>query len=358
MKYATMDYTINSHKSKEGKEHMKKIRNRSLTVLLTLVVMLALIMIPKDESKAANDQTITLLKDKIESSVDDVTYIHYLYTPKSDYTKVVSTITASNGQSSTASVYAYGDPDFYYFKITIYVAGTYTVDLVEYEKSGDDWVKTGYKAKATVTVSAKKTGWQKTNGEWCYYDSNGKRQYGWQKISGKWYYLDDFFGAITTGWFDADGKWYYFEASGAAATGWKVIDGKWYHFNGGAYMDTGWKQIDGKWYHFASTGEMATGWKKLSKKWYYFDKSGAMVTGWKQLSGKWYYFISSGTMATEWQKIDDKWYYFGSDGIMRTGWQEIEGNWYYFRTGVMCTGKVKIAGKTYTFDKNGVYQKK
>ncbi|WP_354670014.1 hypothetical protein [Paenibacillus sp. BSR1-1] len=40
---------------------------------------------------------------------------------------------------------------------------------------------------------------------------------------------------------------------------------------------------------------------------------------------------------------------------METGWLKSGTTWYYFNTsGAMQTGKVKISGKWYTLDKNGV----
>ena len=339
---------------------MTTFKKRSLTVLITLMAFFAFILVPKFDAKAETEQEepgIYLLKDKVESSVYDPAYVHYLYIPSADYTKVVATVTLPSGKTQDSSMYVYGKSDFCYYKATAYSTGTYPVSIVEYKQSGGNWVKTGVTAKATITIGGKKVGWNKTNGEWCYYNTSGVRQYGWQKISGKWYYLDDFFGAILTGWNKLEEKWYYFDSTGAAATGWKQIKGKWYHFNGGAAMDTGWTKISNKWYYFKINGIMVTGWQKIGGKNYYFETSGAMVTGWKQISGKWYYFKDSGVMAKKWLQIDSKWYYFGTDGVMVNGWQEIDGNWYYFRTGVMCTGKVTIAGKTYKFDKNGVYQK-
>ena len=329
-----------------------------MALLLSVMIIFTMVMIPNLDANADTDSSgIVLMKDVVESSVDDVTYVHYLYSPSADHTKVEATIKASNGQSRTTSLYAYGKSDFCYFKVTIYVKGTYTLDLVEYKESGGSWTKTGKTAKATIKVSARKTGWSQTNGDWCYYDSNGKRLYGWQKISGKWYYLDDFFGAAQTGWLKLDGKWYYFDKNGVAVTGWNKIDGKYYHFTGGCVMDTGWKKIDGKWYYFGTDGVMRTHWQEIDGTYYYFGGSGQMTTGWKQIGKNWYYF-SKGAMTVGWLHINnDGWYYFNKDGVMQSGWKKISGKQYYFKNGKMVTGKQTIDGKTYTFDKNGVLKK-
>ncbi len=336
---------------------MKKIATRSLTVILMAMAFFAMILLPKmDASADTSDYYITPIKEVVESSVDDVSYVHYLYSPSADYTKVEAYIKAPNGQDGTATMYSYGKKDFCFFKAELLITGTYTVKFTEYKKnSSDTWVKTGITANAKIIVSAKKTGWSKTNGVYCYYNSNGVRQYEWQKIGGKWYYLDPFFGGITTGWMSQDGKWYHFNSNGVADTGWKKIDGTWYHFTGGCVMDTGWKKIDGEWYYFDVNGEMSTRWMQINGKWYFFGNDGKMRKGWEQISGKWYYFVN-GVVTTSWRKIDNKWYYFNKDGIMQVGWQRIDKKWYYLKNGVMLTGKQTIDGKKYTFNEYGELQ--
>lgn len=128
---------------------------------------------------------------------------------------------------------------------------------------------------STVTKQLVVTGWQKIDGTWYYFNSNGDKLTGWQKIKGVWYYLKSD-GAMATGWVKVNGKWYYLKSNGAMATGW---------------IKTG-----GKWYYLKSTGAMATGWLKDNGKWYYLNNSGAMVTGTVTISGKTYNFSNSGAL--------------------------------------------------------------
>ena len=126
---------------------------------------------------------------------------------------------------------------------------------------------------STVTKQLVVTGWQKINGIWYYFNSNGDKLTGWQKIKGVWYYLKSD-GAMAIGWVKVNGKWYYLKSNGAMATGW---------------IKTG-----GKWYYLKSSGAMATGWLKDNGKWYYLNSSGAMVTGTVKIDGKEYTFADSG----------------------------------------------------------------
>ena len=138
-------------------------------------------------------------------------------------------------------------------------------------------------------------------------------------------------------------------------SGWQKSDGKWYYYDSEGELVTGWQKISGKWYWFNVSGVMQTGWRKLSGKWYYLNASGAMQTGWKKLGGVWYYFKPSGVMQTGWKKLGGKWYFFETSGAMRTGWKKLGGKWYFFDTsGAMVTGTRKIGGKTYQFDSSGV----
>ena len=337
---------------------MKKLRHLSIAFLLTALIAFAVVVFPKMDTFAAGN--IEPLTTKVDSSIGDITYVYYYYTPYNKHTKVVGTIYQNGKELTSRTAFNYStEAQMGNFYISFLQTGTFSITMEEFEDSTGTWKATGSKATVNISVSSKRTGWYKNGSTYYYYDSTGKKQYEWQKISGKWYYFDPLLGTMhKQGWDSDNGKWYYFTASGAAATGWQKIDGKWYHFTGGAVMDTSWTKIDNKWYYFQNDGSMATGWKQIDKNWYLFDASGAMVTGWKKVDGKWYYFKSSGAMAKNWTKISGSWYYFGGDGIMRAGWQEIDGNWYYFKSGVMVTGNVELGGKIYTFDSNGVYQKK
>jgi len=159
---------------------------------------------------------------------------------------------------------------------------------------------------------------------------------------------------ITYQWKQSGSKWYYVGSNGVNATGFWNIDGKTYYFNNSGVMLTKWQEIDGAWYYFATSGEMKTGWQKISKVWYYFDASGKMATGLKKIDGVNYYFKDSGAMGTGWIQVGEVWYYFASSGEGKTGWQQISKVWYYFDSDSrMAVGFREIEGKTYFFKDSG-----
>ena len=172
----------------------------------------------------------------------------------------------------------------------------------------------------------------------------------WREIDGEWYYFNED-GRTVSGWNNIDEKWYYFDMKGIVQTGWKQIENKWYYMDGLGEMQTGWQYIGGKWYYMDDSGQMQTGWQYIGGKWYYMDDSGQMQTGWRQIGNKWYYMNKLGEMQTGWRQIGNKWYYMNESGEMQIGWQRIEQKWYYlYKNGTMAYN-VWI-GKYY-LEKNG-----
>ena len=181
------------------------------------------------------------------------------------------------------------------------------------------------------------TGWQKIDGNWYYFQENGKMSTGWLEIGGKTYYLKSW-GAMQTGWFQVDSKWYCCDSSGAIRTQeqplteavyeypasggsgiWvKHQDGRW-SFRIGTAQAMGWLKIDGTWYFFGSDHAMRTGWQLINGTWYYLGVDGKMNTGWKRINAKWYYFLAWGGMKTGWLKDGADWYYLNADGSMLAG---------------------------------------
>ena len=155
-----------------------------------------------------------------------------------------------------------------------------------------------------------KSGWNKEEGVWYYYNTNGERKTGWLYDGNRWYYLDENNnGAMLAGTRKTiNNASYWFEASGAMQTGWILKPEGWYYAN--------------------TSGAVVNGWQLVNKRWYYLNpqKEGLMSTGWIKLGDIWYYLESSGAIKTGWWNN----YYFGSDGAMRTGWQLIDNKWYYF----------------------------
>lgn len=102
--------------------------------------------------------------------------------------------------------------------------------------------------RTSVSITSKKTGWQKINGDYYFYNSkgrlicgsfkykgyyyysiaNGKRFTGWMKRSGNKYYYNRKNGAMFRNrWATGDKYTYYFNKSGVAiARQWLTQDGK------------------------------------------------------------------------------------------------------------------------------------
>ena len=96
--------------------------------------------------------------------------------------------------------------------------------------------------RTSVSITSKKTGWQKINGDYYFYNSkgrlicgsfkykgyyyysiaNGKRFTGWMKRSGNKYYYNRKNGAMFRNrWATGDKYTYYFNESGAAIPPWQ-----------------------------------------------------------------------------------------------------------------------------------------
>jgi len=256
------------------------------------------------------------------------------------------------------------DRSWYYFKDGVCKTG---------------WIKEGTSWYYLDQDGIMQTGWQKVSGQWYCFNASGVMQTGWQKLGGVWYYFNQN-GAMQSGWLKINGQWYYFNSSGVMQTGWQKLGGVWYYFNQSGAMQSGWLQISGQWYYFNASGAMQTGWQKVGGVWYYFNQSGAMQSGWVQSGGKWYYMNASGTMQTGWQKVGGVWYCFDKNGVMQTGWVQSGNDWYYLnadgslKTGWLQSGgkwyyldpagggrmvkntRMKIDGKWYRFDANGVWK--
>lgn len=118
--------------------------------------------------------------------------------------------------------------------------------------------------RTSVSITSKKTGWQKINGDYYFYNSKGR---------------------LICGSFKYKGYYYYSIANGKRFTGWMKRSGNKYYYNrkNGAMFRNRW-----------ATGDKYT---------YYFNKSGvAIARQWLTQDGKKYYFLSNSTMAKGWQK--------------------------------------------------------
>lgn len=196
--------------------------------------------------------------------------------------------------------------------------------------------------------------WKSVNGQWYYYDAQGKMKTGWVSDKNEWYYLDSK-GVMKTGWVHDGTAWYYLSASGAMKTGWLQDGSKWYFLTDSGAMKTGWVEVQGKWYYLDSSGVMKNGWLKYGTTWYYLEGSGTMKTGWLKDGVKWYFFGVDGDMKTGWVNDGEARYYLESSGAMKTGWLKDGGKWYYLSgSGAMKTGWLKAGNEWYYLDKTGV----
>jgi lysozyme len=103
-----------------------------------------------------------------------------------------------------------------------------------------------------------------------------------------------------------------------------------------------------KWCLLKDDNTLATGWQKVGDYWYFMDSNGTMKTSWYQdQNSKWYYLKDNGQMATGWIQYNDKWYY------LYEATNAAQGE-YIGTTAYSCT-KILSDGKSYTFDKDGVW---
>lgn len=138
----------------------------------------------------------------------------------------------------------------------------------------------------------------------------------WLLNDGKWWYKHSDGSYTTNGWEKINGLWYYFDSQGWMVYDWKKDGNNWYFLGNSTdgSMKSGWVLTDGKWYYFGGSndGAMKTGWQKINEKWYFFDSSGVMQTGWIKDNGKDYCLYSSGEMICN---CDMYGYRFASDGV-------------------------------------------
>lgn len=133
------------------------------------------------------------------------------------------------------------------------------------------------------------------------------------------------------GWKQSGNNWVYYDSNGSqVANEWrKGADNLWRFLNPQGIMTVS-SWVDDTYYVDNNGIMLVDKWQKLPRKtngwdtdnstyWYYFGSSGKVVTdGWMKVAGKYYYFDSDGVMQTGW--VEDNTYYLGDDGAMRIGW--------------------------------------
>ena len=140
------------------------------------------------------------------------------------------------------------------------------------------------------------TGWQKLSGKWYYFDpSAGRTLRGRQRIGGNLFHFNDR-SEMTEGWvvWSDDTRSYFAYGSGRAKTGWQKLDGKWYYFDPATGRTLRWGQkIGGNFFYFNGRSQMQEGWVTWAadgSKSYFAYGSGRAVTGWQTIGGQRYYF--------------------------------------------------------------------
>ena len=124
----------------------------------------------------------------------------------------------------------------------------------------------------------------------------------------------------------------------------------------------GWIKKDGKYYWRQENGKVykKKGLVVLNGKQYYLSSDGSRVSErWRPVNGKYYFFQKNGVKyeKTGWFSTGGYKYYLGKGGYRRTGFITINKKKYYFNPyGKLFVNKktVKISGKYYTMDQNGV----
>ena len=155
------------------------------------------------------------------------------------------------------------------------------------------------------------------------------------------------------------GRWYEDSSGWYPKNCWQKIDGEWYYFDSDGYVETdsfrkGWYLTKDGTYD----GKAAAKWKQNAKGWWYELPDGSYLKNtWKKIDGKWYYFKADGYAAqNEWVKG----YYWLSANcawnyLPKGTWHKTANGWWFGDTsGWYAKGKAyTIGGKKYTFDKAG-----
>ena len=198
--------------------------------------------------------------------------------------------------------------------VTVRLNGKTLVSGTDYSVSYSNNVNVGI---ATVTVTGKgnytgtatgnfkinsapvqKTGWQKENGGYYFYNNDGTLQKNtWKKVNGAYYYLGSDGKLVVNGWAKYNGKYYFMGSNGQP-------------------VKNGWVKYAGKYYYIKNYNPVVNTWVKYGGKYYYLNSSGnPVVNGWVKYGGKYYYMNGSGNpVVNNWVSYGGKWYHFGSNG--------------------------------------------
>ena len=118
---------------------------------------------------------------------------------------------------------------------------------------------------------------------------------GWQKEDGSWHFYNDDGSQLKGGWAEWDGMWYYFGTDGELLKeGWAGNKGTWYYIKNYVPMKEGWATYKGAWYYIKNYVPMKEGWATYKGTWYYIRDYSPVVNDWIPYDGSWYHFNGTG----------------------------------------------------------------
>ncbi|MBT0913458.1 KxYKxGKxW signal peptide domain-containing protein [Streptococcus salivarius] len=203
------------------------------------------------------------------------------------------------------------------------------------------------------------------NGNWYYYDADGKLLTGRQTIDGVQLYFDANGKQAKGTLVDIDGDTYYFDKdSGAMWTNRSLtLNGMTYEIDDqgrvtSSLRNTFVQDKDGDWTYLKDKGQVATGWQTIDGIQLYFDGTGKQIKGERILiDGKYYYFDknSGELLRNAFHSFNSYIHYFGNDGAQVFGWYTINGHRVYFKEdGLQAKDNVLlIDGNYYYFNQDG-----
>lgn len=169
--------------------------------------------------------------------------------------------------------------------------------------ASDCLLKIGKRTYAFSPEGYRLYGWQ-TIGKSQYYFGKASEGYmyksRWMITKNGTYYRFTKTGKSVRGWYTLNGKKYYFDKeTGKRLYGWQTIGKNKYYFGtrkqGYMYRST-WVTRNKKRYYLQADGTVPKGWLTVSSERYYFSKSGYAYTGTKKISGATYHFNSKGAL--------------------------------------------------------------
>ena len=245
-------------------------------------------------------------------------------------------------------------------------AGMYTaIILADTTLKVDDKTYTIDNEGVATEFTAKKQFVRDDNGNWYYYDADGKLLTGRQTIDGVQLYFDANGKQAKGTLVDIDGDTYYFDKdSGAMWTNRSLtLNGMTYEIDDqgrvtSSLRNTFVQDKDGDWTYLKDKGQVATGWQTIDGIQLYFDGTGKQIKGERILiDGKYYYFDknSGELLRNAFHSFNSYIHYFGNDGAQVFGWYTINGHRVYFKEdGLQAKDNVLlIDGNYYYFNQDG-----